>query len=785
MEERLKTIIGSNNKSPTIVNETSNFVVATYWWGRGNWNNNTARPCISFFEEFTNTIIKFAIVTFNKVNKINQKNIKLPNLDEIMDNNNFINHISLLQGFDERIELFTKVYFDMIFEKTGVNTNENKQNPNLRFEMAIQKIEEMKTNGITSNSYHLMKKKEIKNIFKEIGLTIIELNKDNILDLFVLNKYANMLKSIFLEDKEDITKEQVLDLNKKKKEFDNKIKATLKIKKNYKLIGEDFINMNIYDILNSKLRYIEPIKFETMIDNWEKTCREKGCNYLSIEYPEFAQPGGYQLAINAKPIFIKKALELCKPNRGVLYIDGDMFIRKYPSIFDLKNVDFMARGWWMDPRSSYRYQESIIFDPYSFETSGGTMFFSQSIEAKRLLDYWTQESSNPKQQGKADDRILSLIFNSKKFLLNMNIIQLPIEYLWLTLNYNDYLLESLYDWDLSELDKNIFIEHPECLTSEETASGSGASNDRTPFFYGFLGEENSDPVSEEGFEYLIFPNKEMTSSFQKYHEYMKETQYIDDGNEILIKKGFINKNNPEDNKYPLYITSFDEKYGKRNPIFENNNRLINSYDNNISLNTLKENAEGFIELNESYIPKPQRLKKGEELVDSTISIIISLLKKNKNVMYIPKDTNAGSYADILLYKSTNLQLIFYPMINEMSHILKPVMNLNKPILFRPIDENGKEMLIKILSMFKSLNDLNEYLKYGSYQIVSRIRIGYVLNKKEKSTKTKLGGNGTINKNDLDDYEDGLKYMYGGISVGRKIIKTRKNSKKTRNTRKIA
>ena len=224
MEERLKTIIGSNNKSPTIVNETSNFVVATYWWGRGNWNNNTARPCISFFEEFTNTIIKFAIVTFNKVNKINQKNIKLPNLDEIMDNNNFINHISLLQGFDERIELFTKVYFDMIFEKTGVNTNENKQNPILRFEMAIQKIEEMKTNGITSNSYHLMKKKEIKNIFKEIGLTIIELNKDNILDLFVLNKYANILKSIFLEDKEDITKEQVLDLNKKKRNLRIKLK---------------------------------------------------------------------------------------------------------------------------------------------------------------------------------------------------------------------------------------------------------------------------------------------------------------------------------------------------------------------------------------------------------------------------------------------------------------------------------------------------------------------------------------------------------------------------------
>ena len=31
--------------TPKIVNEESNFVVITYWWGRGNLNKNTQRPC--------------------------------------------------------------------------------------------------------------------------------------------------------------------------------------------------------------------------------------------------------------------------------------------------------------------------------------------------------------------------------------------------------------------------------------------------------------------------------------------------------------------------------------------------------------------------------------------------------------------------------------------------------------------------------------------------------------------------------------------------------------------
>ena len=90
------------------------------------------------------------------------------------------------------------------------------------------------------------------------------------------------------------------------------------------------------------ISWIEPIKYEQMIGNWETSCAKQKCNYLAEEYPEFAVKGGYQHAINFKPVFIELALRACYP-RGVLYIDGDMKIEKYPSICDMKEVDYMAR----------------------------------------------------------------------------------------------------------------------------------------------------------------------------------------------------------------------------------------------------------------------------------------------------------------------------------------------------------------------------------------------------------------------------------------------------------
>ena len=83
---------------------------------------------------------------------------------------------------------------------------------------------------------------------------------------------------------------------------------------------EKVAGKSLLDELIDVYRYLEPIKLEAMIDNWEEQCRKNGCNYLAIEYNEFSidKATGYQMAINAKPKFIKKMLELCEGK--MLYI---------------------------------------------------------------------------------------------------------------------------------------------------------------------------------------------------------------------------------------------------------------------------------------------------------------------------------------------------------------------------------------------------------------------------------------------------------------------------------
>jgi hypothetical protein len=44
-------------------NESSRFVVATYWRGSGRMNQNTSRPCISFFEKIVMQVQKLCIKT--------------------------------------------------------------------------------------------------------------------------------------------------------------------------------------------------------------------------------------------------------------------------------------------------------------------------------------------------------------------------------------------------------------------------------------------------------------------------------------------------------------------------------------------------------------------------------------------------------------------------------------------------------------------------------------------------------------------------------------------------
>jgi hypothetical protein len=816
MTSNLEKIIRDTIASPTIVNNNSNYVVTTYWWGRGNLNGNTARPCVAFYETFFNSIknlmLKFLNTTLssqennNKINSSSAKQI-LENLEIVMYKSTDYENITIRKA---------KSYMEDIYNYTLNYSEKNNREDNKNI-LAIKAIEKFKTMEKTPESFEFKDLNYVQTQFKIAGLLYIIINKCNIFKLFKVNRKVKELKDKFL-NREELSNTEIKEyklqlevLAKEKADLISDIKKSLtapqsysqdKINKNIKLILEndsdsnfdkskinlyikDFQNKSVYSVMNEEFRYLSPIKFEDMIKLWENKCKENKCNFMAIEYDEFAKPGGYQMAINAKPLFIKKALELCG-SKNVLYIDGDMTINKYPVIFDMTDVDFMARGWWIDARSSYKMDESILYDPYTFETSGGTMFFSQSHESKKLIDCWIEEANKPHQQGKADDRILSLVFNTKKFLLNMKILQLPIEYLWLSLDYDERMLENVYDYDTSKMENSIYIEHPECLTTEDTAVGAGSSSDRTPKYYMFL--EDLMPVSEEVQEYVMFNDKKFSNVFDDYYKFMGDITYLDDGNPLLYQKGFVDQSEPGNNESPLYITKYEHRYGTKPKNYDGEKYSPNEV---VAINTKRARkirikqykSYKLYKLNNDTIEINTEIKQIE-----LIPLIISLLNTKKNVLYNPifeNGYNSGCYTsliDEMNKKYHNLDFIFVPEINgyHMNNIFKPKIALNQPILFR----HGSHTLIQLLSTVFSLEEISYLFEYGSYQYISRMRIGYLTKPKQ------VKGGGSIRKYShsqlktgedvlLKQYEDGLNYMYENESTSFPVTSIKNITRKSR------
>ena len=418
------------------------------------------------------------------------------------------------------------------------------------------------------------------------------------------------------------------------------------------------------DKLRATGKFKEPIRFEQMIENWKKACAAAGCNYMAVEYPRFAQPGGYQIAINAKPLFIRKALDVLN-GRGALYIDGDMVINKYPAIFDMPNVDFMARGWNIDPRSSRHYKKDVCFDPYIFETSGGTMYFANSPASKALLVKWEKESAKPSNKGKADDRILSLIFTAKRYVPHINSIQLPIEYLW---------LGELYNGPIDPRDMNpadIYIEHPECLTGEERAgeqSVEGSSNNREPEAYYRLVGAKVDCARRGGvfYERIFFPKKEMVPAFAPFLKYMKNARHHETGK-------------------PMFeVVDFEDGYGRYNTI---------ALKNRESAKLVQVTPEPFTQ---ASLP-----------LNTPIPVILAHLLKGV-------DVKLGAVGQVPPLTECMVSDTRPPSGGE--YPTRIGVDINKPIFFSA----KNPILIDLITMCATLADINVHLE-ESYVFMSRIR----------------------------------------------------------------
>ena len=119
-----------------------------------------------------------------------------------------------------------------------------------------------------------------------------------------------------------------------------------------------------------------------------------------------------------------------------------------------------------------------------------------------------------------------------------------------------------------------------------------------------------------------------------------------------------------------------------------------------------------------------------------------------------------------------MEFVFSPIYNSsdlFGDFYKSGVNIDCAMLFRP----GNKILIDLLSMFLSLEELSHYLQNGSYEFLSRIRIAYMNKIKGKTffrDQTMIGGS---EKNKIIQYEKGLSILYPIIN--QKNITKRRNS----------
>ena len=426
-----------------------------------------------------------------------------------------------------------------------------------------------------------------------------------------------------------------------------------------------WVNKSSVDLLD-KGEGRRPIKFEEMIKMWEDHHAKLGCNYMAMNY-EFERKD-YQKAINAKPYFIEKALDACN-GKSVLYIDGDMFVNKYPKIFDIDNVDFMARGWSMDPRSARDFKadgtmDEICFDPYLIETSGGTMFFSNTTASRKLLREWDTSSSLPINDGKADDRILSMVLTLSNWSVKSSVIQLPIEYLWLT---NDYKKKE----ELNKISKycDPIIEHPACLTSEDTATGGLTS--REPAGYEQLISNALDCTYNGGifYEFVFFPKASMVSAFGPYLTYLKTATDKKHSGTPRFK-----------------IVDYKDKYGVYNEV--------------VADNIEKAKTEAIVPSNDGVALLSQ---------SATIPQILAHLQHGMNVQI-------GDDTDPLGDIETDIRCSNTVDVPETGIVDRIQIDTHSPLYFG----HKNPVVTHLVSMSRDLTDLNTHLM-DSYIFVSRIR----------------------------------------------------------------
>jgi hypothetical protein len=272
---------------------------------------------------------------------------------------------------------------------------------------------------------------------------------------------------------------------------------------------------------------------------------------------------------------------------------------------------------------------------------------------------------------------------------------------------------------------------------------------------------------------------------------MKNITYLDDGNEELVKKGFVDKLNPTNNEQPLYIINYDDRYGNKKYVSDPEVTINQVADINLErAQNMNIEALNLITSGDNMV----EIQNADNSIDDAkmIALIIKMLNQGKRVIYNP--VSKPGY-DALYYETLKTKLDIYKLLDfvfvpevktyDFGDFFKPAVKTNMPMLFCP----GNDILIKFLSMFLSLVDLSEYINNGSYEIISRLRVGYMFPSKKNnnnitndtpaSVEPIIGGGA---ENLIADYENGLEDMYGNKMTGGIKMKHKKTYRRKKHNK---
>jgi hypothetical protein len=274
----------------------------------------------------------------------------------------------------------------------------------------------------------------------------------------------------------------------------------------------------------------------------------------------------------------------------------------------------------------------------------------------------------------------------KHLLASLSMIQLPMEYLWMTLDY-DEIFEK-YPNDVKQT--GVTITHPECLTGEERAEKDSSAVVSTRIPRGYVrAVENKIKCRDHEiiYEFIHFDEKSNIGAFKPYFEWLSHHKVVT-------------------------VIPFAKKYGSHNSVANENIKLIQ----NLRL-----------QVNDKIVFVC------EEPIDSVLAhqvsskreipaLILKYLMNQQHVIYVPKGTRS---IRTVLGKAKEQQLDFVTKnVSESKEKIKKeyVLKLDPeyPIYFG----TKNKVLRHLLLMSNSIKDL-ESIFNETYMFLTRIHCGWI------------------------------------------------------------